>query len=145
MVPYLRDATEAQGLVGAAEAVVVPTNSEGVAEAMRWCCANGVALTPRGGGTGYAGGCVPNGGVVLATQELRAVRSFDPLLWRIELEAGVTTRSLQRLARENGLTFPVDPGAAEQSQVGGNVATNAGGPPRSNTASPEPGSPGLRS
>jgi FAD/FMN-containing dehydrogenase len=46
----------------------------------------------------------------------------------MEVEAGVTTRTVQRLARENGLFFPVDPGAAESSLIGGNVATNAGGP-----------------
>jgi len=43
-------------------------------------------------------------------------------------EAGVTTRNVQRLARENGLMFGPDPGGSEQSQIGGNVATNAGGP-----------------
>jgi FAD/FMN-containing dehydrogenase len=43
-------------------------------------------------------------------------------------EAGVTTHHVQRLARENGLMFAPDPGAGEQSQIGGNVATNAGGP-----------------
>src|SRR5436309_6253151 len=43
-------------------------------------------------------------------------------------EAGVLTTHVQRLARENGLWFPPDPGAAEQSQIGGNAATNAGGP-----------------
>ena len=46
----------------------------------------------------------------------------------MQVEAGVTTRDVRRLARENGLLFPPDPGAAEQSQIGGNVATNAGGP-----------------
>jgi FAD/FMN-containing dehydrogenase len=46
----------------------------------------------------------------------------------MHVEAGVTTRDVQRLARENGLCFPPDPGASEQSQIGGNVATNAGGP-----------------
>ena len=46
----------------------------------------------------------------------------------MEAEAGVTTQTVQRLARENGLFFPPDPGAAEQSQLGGNLATNAGGP-----------------
>ena len=40
----------------------------------------------------------------------------------------MSTRDVQRLARENGLLFGPDPGAAEQSQIGGNVATNAGGP-----------------
>jgi FAD/FMN-containing dehydrogenase len=46
----------------------------------------------------------------------------------MHVEAGVLTSHVQRLARENGLWFPPDPGAAEQSQIGGNVATNAGGP-----------------
>jgi FAD/FMN-containing dehydrogenase len=56
------------------------------------------------------------------------VRSFDPLLWRIEVEAGLRTAELRRIAREGGLLFAPDPGAAEQSQIGGNIATNAGGP-----------------
>src|SRR5918996_5724229 len=46
----------------------------------------------------------------------------------MEAEAGVRTADVRRVARENGLLFPPDPGAAEQSQIGGNVATNAGGP-----------------
>ena len=88
-----------------------------------------MTITPRGGGTGWAGGAVPLGaGIVLSLERLTAVRSFDPLRWRIEVEAGVTTATVQRLARENGLYFPPDPGAPEESLIGGNVATNAGGP-----------------
>jgi FAD/FMN-containing dehydrogenase len=68
------------------------------------------------------------GGVVLSVERLRRVRELEPALWRMLPEAGVTTRHVQRLARENGLFFGPDPGAAEQSQIGGNVATNAGGP-----------------
>jgi len=84
---------------------------------------------PRGGGTGYAAGAVPvDGGVVLSLERLDQVRSFDPLLWRIEVEAGLRTGELRRIAREGGLLFPPDPGAAEQSQIGGNISTNAGGP-----------------
>ena len=64
----------------------------------------------------------------LSLERLTRVRSFEPELWRMNLEAGVLTAHVQRLARENGLWFPPDPGAAEQSQIGGNVATNAGGP-----------------
>jgi FAD/FMN-containing dehydrogenase len=69
-----------------------------------------------------------HGGVVVALDRLTRVRSFDPLLWRMHAEAGLRTSEVRRLARENGLLFPPDPGAAEQSQLGGNVATNAGGP-----------------
>lgn len=128
MRTYLADATEAQGLNGHADAVVLPSSADEVSAVMHWCYERGVPLVPRGGGTGYAGGCVPFGGVVVATDRLDKVRSVDPLLWRTEVEAGVTTRRVQRLAAENGLYFPVDPGASEQSHIGGNVATNAGGP-----------------
>ncbi len=86
-------------------------------------------IVPRGGGTGLTGGAVPTqGGVVLSLERLRGVRELEPGLWRLYAEAGVSTRDVQRLARENGLIFAPDPGAAEQSQIGGNVATNAGGP-----------------
>lgn len=126
--PYLRDATEARGLVGSADAVVRPRDPSQVAAVMAWCYEHDVAITPQGGRTGYAGGAVPGGGVALSLERLRDTRSFDPLLWRAELEAGITTADVRRRARENGLLFPPDPGAAEQSQLGGNVATNAGGP-----------------
>jgi glycolate oxidase subunit GlcD len=126
---YLTDETEARGVHGLADAVALPRSAEEVAEVVAWCYARGVAIVPRGGGTGYAGGAVPlDGGVVLSLERLDRVRSFDPLVWRIEVEAGVRTGELHRIARESGLMFAPDPGAAEQSQVGGNIATNAGGP-----------------
>ena len=126
---YLTDQTEARGLGGRADAVALPASAAEVAEVVAWCYAHGVAVVPRGGGTGYAAGAVPlDGGVVLSLERLDRVRSFDPLLWRIEVEAGMRTADLRRVAREGGLLFPPDPGAAEQSQIGGNIATNAGGP-----------------
>jgi FAD/FMN-containing dehydrogenase len=127
-VRYLADATEARGLRGHADAVVLPQDVEGVARVLGWCYEHGVPVTPRGGGTVYAGGAVPAGGVVLGLERMRRARSLDPLAWRAELEAGLTTADVQRLARENGLYYPPDPGAGEQSQIGGNAATNAGGP-----------------
>lgn len=126
--PFLSDATEARGLQGHAEAIVLPGSAEEVALVVAWCYERGIAIVPRGGGTGFAGGAVPLGGVVLALDRLNRVRSFDPLLWRMEVEAGVRTHEVRRIARESGLLFPPDPGAAEQSQIGGNIATNAGGP-----------------
>jgi glycolate oxidase subunit GlcD len=126
--PYLLDATEARGLRGSADAVVLARTADDVVRTLAWCYEHDVPLTTRGGGSGYAGGAVPDGGVVVALAALRTVRSLEPLLWRAEIESGVTTHEVQRLAREHGLYFPPDPGAAEQSQLGGNVATNAGGP-----------------
>src|SRR5690242_4891547 len=118
-----------RGVEGTADAVVLPATIEEVAAVMRWCYENDVPLTARGGGTGLAGGAIPvAGGVVIGFERLNRVRQFDPLLWRIHVDAGVTTGDIQRLARENGLRFPPDPGAAEISQIGGNIACNAGGP-----------------
>jgi glycolate oxidase subunit GlcD len=118
-----------RGVQGTADAVVLPSDVEEVAAVMRWCYANDVPLTARGGGTGLAGGAIPvEGGVVIGFERMNKVRQFDPLLWRMHVEAGVTTGDVHRLARENGLRFPPDPGAAEISQIGGNIACNAGGP-----------------
>jgi glycolate dehydrogenase FAD-linked subunit len=127
--PYNRDAANRQDVDGRAEAVVLPGSAEQVAEVVRWCYEHDVPIVPRGGGTGLTGGAVPTeGGVVCSLERLSAVRELEPALWRIQPEAGVSTRHVQRLARENGLFFGPDPGASEQSQIGGNVATNAGGP-----------------
>ncbi|MGI8802070.1 MAG: FAD-binding oxidoreductase [Solirubrobacteraceae bacterium] len=126
---YLHDAAEGRGIDGRLDAVVRPGEASEVAQVVAWCYAHDVAIIPRGGGSGLAGGAVPlDGGVVLSLERLARLRSLDPLLWRISVEAGMTTADLRRRARETGLYFPPDPGAAEQSQIGGNIATNAGGP-----------------
>lgn len=127
--PYNHDASRRRGVEGCADAVVLPGSADEVASVLRWCYANDVPIVARGGGTGLTGGAVATeGGVVCSLERLRMVRALEPALWRMEAEAGVSTRHVQRLARENGLMFAPDPGASEQSQIGGNVATNAGGP-----------------
>ena len=104
---YLADETETRNLVGSCDAVVIPRTVEQVAAVVRSAYANDIALVPRGGVTGYAGGAVPvDGGIVVTLERLDRVRQLDPLLWRVH----------------------VDPGAAGQSHLGGNIATNAGGP-----------------
>jgi glycolate oxidase subunit GlcD len=125
---YLADLM-GRGVQGSADAVVLPATVEEVAAVMRWCYEHDTPLTARGGGTGLAGGAIPvSGGVVIGFERLNRIRAFDPLLWRMHVEAGVTTADVQRRARESGLRFPPDPGAAELSQIGGNIACNAGGP-----------------
>lgn len=128
-MPYDHDSTEMQGLRGHADAVVAPSDAESVRSLVAWCAGHHVPIVPRGGGSGFAGGAVPvEGGVVCSLERLDSVRSFQAELWRVEAEAGVTTASLQRMARRSGVMFPPNPGAAGQSQIGGNIATNAGGP-----------------
>jgi glycolate oxidase subunit GlcD len=124
----LRDATEAQAYAGHADALVRPGSTAEVASLLAWCYDHDVPLTARGGGSGFAGGAAPEGGIVCSLERMRAVRALQPEGWRMHAEAGLATAHVHRLARENGLWFPPDPGASEQSQLGGNIATNAGGP-----------------
>jgi len=122
---------DASGLTGRAAALVRPADAVQVAAVVAWAYERDVAIVPVGGRTGYCGGIVPERdreSVAVALDRLAAVRSLDPGRWRMEAEAGVTTATVARRARESGLLFAPDPGAAEQSQLGGNVATNAGGP-----------------
>lgn len=116
--------------VGDARTLVRPGRPEEVAAVVAWCYDHDVPIVPLGGGSGYAGGAAPLDPdvVVISLERLTAIRSLDPGLWRMEAEAGVTTETVGRRARESGLLFPPDPGAAEQSQLGGTIATNAGGP-----------------
>jgi FAD/FMN-containing dehydrogenase len=129
------DATvgDASGLSGRVAVLVRPADAAQVAAVVAWCYERDVAMVPVGGRSGYSAGIVPVDGdgretVAIALDRLDRIRSFEPLLWRMEAEAGVTTATVARRARENGLLFGPDPGAAEQSQLGGNLATNAGGP-----------------
>jgi FAD/FMN-containing dehydrogenase len=124
----LEDATRWTGLRGEADLVVAPADAREVAEVVRWCDRHDTPITVRGGGTGLSGGAVPDGGIVLTLERLARIRSLEPEWWRCEVEAGVTTATVHRRAAEAGLRFPPDPGAAESSQIGGNLATNAGGP-----------------
>ncbi|MEZ5156193.1 MAG: FAD-linked oxidase C-terminal domain-containing protein [Solirubrobacterales bacterium] len=123
-----QDATGSRGIRGETAALVLPGSTEEVAAVLAWCYEHDTPLFTRGGGTGLAGGAVPGGGIVMSLEGLHSIRAIDPGLWRMEAEAGVRTSRIQRVARENGLVFPPDPGAGEQSTLGGNIATNAGGP-----------------
>lgn len=126
---YNHDATIAGGRRGQALLAVRPGSTAEVSAVVRALYQREVPIVPRGGGSGLAGGAVPSrGSVVCSLERMTAVRELCPRSWRMHVEAGLTTAHVHRLARENGLLFPPDPGASEQSQIGGNVATNAGGP-----------------
>jgi len=119
-----------RAVAGTAATLVTPGSAPEVAAVVAWCYEHDVEIVPVGGRSGLAGGAAVLHGeaVAVALDRLRTVRSFDPGLWRMQAEAGVTTHTIARRARESGLYYPPDPGAAEQSQLGGTIATNAGGP-----------------
>src|SRR4051794_41787429 len=119
-----------RGVQGTADAVVLPSSVEEVAAVMRWCYEHDVALTARGGGTGLAGGAIPvGGGVVIGFERLNKIRQFDPLLWRMHVEAGGPTGDGQRLPRGNGGRLPPHPGAAGRSHPGRGTTGATGGAP----------------
>jgi FAD/FMN-containing dehydrogenase len=125
----LRDATEARGMRGNALAAVFPGSPDEVAAVVRWADRQGVPVVPRGGGTGYSGGAVPDAGsLVLATHRLVGPPALTPEAWRGTFPAGMTTHEVQRRCLDAGLFFAPNPGSAESCLIGGNVATNAGGP-----------------
>lgn len=125
----LQDATETRGVRGHALAAVLPADARQTAAVVRWAAAQGVPVVPRGGGTGYSGGATPTAGsVVLATDRLTGPPRLVPEAWRASFGAGTTTAEVHRRCLEAGLFFGPNPGSAESCRIGGNVATNAGGP-----------------
>ncbi|MDT8438070.1 MAG: FAD-binding oxidoreductase [Wenzhouxiangellaceae bacterium] len=114
--------------VPAPRAVVFPRSTADVVELVGWARAERVGLVPSGGRTGLSGGAVAaNGEVVVSFDKMRAELDFDEIAPAVTVEAGMSIGDLQRRATERGLDYPVDWAAADSSQAGGSVATNAGG------------------
>jgi FAD/FMN-containing dehydrogenase len=126
--PYLSDATHSRGIRGHADTVALPTTPAQVAATLAYAYAHDVPVTPRGAGTGYAAGAVPDGGILLATERLRGVPQVHLERWMVQTPVGVTTAEIRERAADHGLYYPPDPGSLESSLIGGNIATNAGGP-----------------
>lgn len=123
---YARDRTFLEP--GRPLAVVLAENRDDVVTVLRWATGNRVAVVPRGGGTGLAGGATAvDGGIVLALHRMTAIRELSPADEIAVVEPGVITADLDRAAREHGLMYAPDPSSHEISTIGGNLATNAGG------------------
>lgn len=109
------------------QAVVLPESTEEVANIMKLCAEHKVPVTVRGAGTGLVGGCVPiYGGVVLSTERMNKILSYDMNNLVVHTQPGVLLRDLAADALRHGLMYPPDPGE-KTATVGGNVSTNAGG------------------
>lgn len=124
---YLGDAS---GLCSSADPSMVfrPATTEQVADIVRACTAEGRALTIQGGLTGLAGGAVPApGDVVISLAQMNRLEDFDTVGGTATVQAGMVLETLCALVEEQGWYFPLDCGARGSCQIGGNVATNAGG------------------
>lgn len=112
----------------AAAAVAFPRHVEQVVELVRAAAESGICLVPSGGRTGLSGGAVAAAGeVVVAMDRMREVGEYDPVDRLLPVQAGVTTAQIQARAQELGMFYPVSFAAEGSAQIGGNIATNAGG------------------
>lgn len=112
-----------------ASAVVRPASVAQVQEVVRLCGLHGgVAIVPSGGRTGLTGAAVATAGeVVVSLERMRSILEVDPEGQWIRCEPGVSVEEVQRAAQEVGLCYPVDFAAKGTAQIGGSIATNAGG------------------
>jgi len=111
-----------------ASAVLFPRHTEDVSKIVKWARANKISLVPSGGRTGLSGAaCALHGEVVVSFEKMNQIKDFSFIDQTVVVEAGVITETLQKFAVEKGLYYPVDFAARGSSQMGGNIATNAGG------------------
>lgn len=112
----------------AATAIVFPATTEEVQAIVKLANLEKIALVPSGGRTGLSAGAVAaHGEVVVSFDRMNKVLEFLPLDQMVRVQAGVLTGQLQQFAIEQGLYYPVNFASAWSSQIGGNIATNAGG------------------
>jgi glycolate oxidase len=127
-VEYTYDAGTKEGLRWSPEAVVFPANTKEVAEIVRLANKNLIPITPRGGGSGLAGGAVPqNGGIVIDLRRMNKIIQVNPQARYLIVESGVRTLAIQQEAKKHGLLYAGDPCSSDDCVIAGNVATNAGG------------------
>lgn len=108
--------------------IVLPKTIEEVQAIVRLANERGFSIVPSGGRTGLSGGAVAqNGEAVVALDRMNAILDFNAADRQVTCEPGVITEQLQQFAEERGLFYPVDFASSGSSQLGGNVATNAGG------------------
>jgi len=115
---------------GRALAVALPRTTEEVSRLLACCNARGVGVVPQGGNTGYCGGATPDESgrqLVVALRRLNRVRAVDAADFTLTAEAGCVLAEVQRAAAAVDRFFPLSLGSEGSCQIGGNLATNAGG------------------
>ncbi len=121
---YLADTS---GFDGISPVIVLPGTEEELVEAARILMKNRIPLTTRGSGTGTAGGTLAEKSALLVTTRLTDFKIHEEK-FIAEVEPGVMTGELKDAASKRGLLYPPDPASYRFSTIGGNIATNAGGP-----------------
>ncbi len=126
LMAYSYDGTFQQAVP---RAVTLVRSTEQVAAILRLASDAGLPVVPRGAATGLAGGSLPpHGAIVLNLARMRTVKRIDPDDGVADVEAGVVTGTLRAAVEERGFFYPPDPASLAQCTIGGNIASNAGGP-----------------
>jgi glycolate oxidase len=111
------------------EAVTFPKTTASVSKILAWANQRSIPVTARGAGHGYVGGCVPvRNGIVLSLEKMKRIREVHTQDFVTVVQAGVITADLQSKTEAQGLFYPPDPASRANCSIGGNIATNAGGP-----------------
>ena len=111
------------------DAVALPRSTQSVSTLLRFANRHRIPVTPRGAGHGYVGGCVPvRGGIVLSLERMNRIREINAGDFVAVVQPGVNTKHLQDRVERRGLFYPPDPASRADNFIGGNIATNAGGP-----------------
>jgi glycolate dehydrogenase FAD-linked subunit len=111
------------------DAVVFGQSAEQVSRLLKFANRHGIPVTARGAGVGYVGSCVPSrGGIALSLARMNRIKEISGADFVAVVEPGAITGVLQAEARTRGLFYPPDPSSLKECSLGGNIATNAGGP-----------------
>src|SRR5437868_11911620 len=111
------------------DVVVFPTSTEQVAQVVKLCNRLNIPFLPRGAGTSLAGGCLPvGGGVMIALTRMKRILEVNTRNRYAVVEAGVVNLWLTNHLKPKGYHFAPDPSSQGACTIGGNVATNSGGP-----------------
>src|SRR5437773_3013456 len=111
------------------DAVALPRNTRSIATILRFANRHNIAVTARGAGYGYVGGCVPSrGGIVLSLARMNRIIEISARDFVAVVQPGVITQQLQDAVERHGLYYPPDPASRADCSIGGHIATNAGGP-----------------
>ena len=111
------------------DSVAFPRSAKSVSKILRFANKHKIPVTPRGAGHGYVGGCVPlHGGIALSLARMNRVIEIAPRDFVAVVQPGVVTAELQKHVERKGLFYPPDPASRADNSIGGNIATNAGGP-----------------
>ena len=111
------------------DAVALPRSTQSVGKILAFAHRHKIPVTPRGAGHGYVGGCVPvHGGIALSTERMKKILEINPDDFVAVVQPAVNTAEFQAAVEKLGCFYPPDPASRKDNSLGGNIATNAGGP-----------------